>query len=326
MVQYSYMQNFNTQIDHDADAIVALDAWKKAGTYNWVLVPQTSEEPIIVHSEPKKDARIAGRLMFFPGFAAYRDFALLVQAPDAGFALSPIDVTHFELVGLVDGRHEFISFRAGYVPRPPNEQERAFLAPLVHECLGLLMRFEEYPGLPVKYAKEQSMFARKEGLDGKWSDGPVAMPKDSPLPREERIALGKKECDMAVKLPFAEGESWEVDFYGVPACRTEEPDPRIMYLLAAVDVKTGERKLWDRMSVSKTGDGGLKQLWESLAQRLLLAILRHGRIPGAVNVRSGRMARFLRPLGLQIPFRLVQHVKLAVLDEVIKAAIQSKTI
>ena len=326
MVQYSHMQNSTSQIDHDAAAIVALNAWAKAGSYNWVLVPQTSEEPVVVHAEPKKDDQVSGRLMFFPGFAAYRDFALLVQAPDAGLALSPIDVTHFELVGLADGRHEFVCFRAGYLPRQANERERAFLAPLVHECLGLLMRFEEEPELPVKYAQEQAMFARKEGLDGKWRDGPVATPKDPPLPREERITLGRKECDAAASLPFAEGESWEVDFYEVPACRTEEPDPRIMYLFAAVDANTGERKLWDRMSVPKTGDGGLKQLWESLAQRLLLAILKHGRIPGAVNVRSGRMARFLRPLGLQIPFRLVQHGKLAVLDEVMKVAIQSKTI
>ena len=320
-----------TTLEEDAKSIVALNAWSKAAAYNWVLVPQTSEEPIIVHVDAKSNGPVAGRLMFFPGFAAYRDFALLLQAPDLGLALSPLDVTHWELVGLTDGRYEIHSFRTGFVPHLVDKEEQTFLAPLVHECRGLLMRFEEDTELPAKYAADQAMFGRKEGLDGKWRDGPVPLPKEPPRPREERIALGSRECAVAARLPFNENESWEVDFFGVPACRTEDPQPRIMYLFAAVDAQTGERRVWDRMSVPKNGGtpedaGGLKPMWESLAQRLLAAILRHGRIPGAVNVRSGRMARFLRPLGLQIPFRLVQHGKLPALDAALANAFKTKTV
>ena len=320
-----------TSLDEDAKAIVALNAWKKAATDNWALVPQTSEEPIVVHADAKAEGPVAGRLVFFPGFAAYRDFALLLQAPDMGLALSPLDVTHWELVGLTDGRHELHSFRTGFVPHLADRDERTFLAPLVHECLGLLMRFEENTELPAKYAADQALFGRKEGLDGKWRDGPVPLPKEMPVPREERISLGKRECAAAVRLPFDESESWEVDFFGVPACRTDDPQPRIMYLFAAVDAQTGERRVWDRMSVPKnvgtaaTADV-LKPMWESLAQRLLVAILKRGRIPGAVNVRSGRMARFLRPLGLQIPFRLVQHAKLLALDTALANAFKTKTV
>ena len=130
-------------IDKDARAIVALGVWKKASVYNWVLSPQTSEEPIVVHVESKNDGPVAGRIFFFPGFAAYRDFALLLQAPDAGIALSPLDVTHWELIGFTDGRYEMHSFRTGYAPHLADADELTFLAPLVHECLGLLMRFEE---------------------------------------------------------------------------------------------------------------------------------------------------------------------------------------
>ena len=313
-------------IDADAQSIVALNVWRKAGVYNWALLPQTSAEPIVVHVESKPQGAIAGRLLFFPGFAAYRDFALLLQAPDMGLALSQIDVTHWELVGMNDGRHEFQTFRTGYAPRLANDADRAFLAPLVHECLGLMIRFDEEPELPVKFADDKALFARQEGLDGKWHDAPCPMPKDPPLAREERIALGRKECAAAAQLTFAEGEAWEVDFFGVPACRTEEPEPRIMYLFAAVDAQTGRRRAWDRMSVTGNAPDGLKPLWEGLAQRLLAAILRHGRIPGAVNIRSERMARFLRPLGLQIPFRLVQHAKLPALDAELEASIQNRTI
>lgn len=318
--------NTSESIDADAKAIVALDAWKRAGTYNWVLVPQTCDEPIIVSVEAKQEGPVVGRLLFFPGFAAYRDFALLMQAPDMGLAISRIDVTHWALVGLKGGGYELQTFRAGYAPRLANEPERALLAPLIHECLGLMFRFEENPELPAKYASEQAMFARQEGLDGKWRDGSYPTPKDPPMPREERIALGRRECTAAAHLPFAEGEEWQVDFFGVPAFRTEEPEPRIMYLFAAVDARTGARCAWDRMSVSTKSNEGLKPLWESLAQRLLQAILKHGRIPGAVSVRSGRMARFLRPLGLQIPFRIVMHSKLPALDMTVKGALQSKTI
>ena len=318
-------------LDSDAKAIVALGAWKRAETYNWVLAPQTSEEPLIVHVDPKSEGNVAGRLLFFPGFSAYRDYALLMQAPDLGLAISPIDVTHWALVGLADGGYELHTYRTGYAPHLADASDRAFLAPLVHECLGLLMRFEEEPELPAKFASDQSMFSRKEGLDGKWHDSPFPMPKDPPAPHRERISLGQRECVAAARLPFAEGEVWQVDFFGVPACRTEEPQPRIMYLFAAVDARTGLRRTWDRMSVSSRSadapsSAALKPLWESLAQRLLQAILKNGRIPGAVEVRSGRMARFLRPLGLQIPFRLVQRMKLSTLDAAVKNALKTQTI
>ena len=150
-----------TSLEEDAKSIVALNVWEKAAVYNWVLVPQTSEEPVIVHVDAKSNGPVVGRIMFFPGVAAYRDFALLLQAPDMGLAISPLDVAHWELVGLTDGRYEIHSFRTGFVPHLADRDERAFLAPLVHECLGLLMRIEEDAELPAKYAADQAMFARK---------------------------------------------------------------------------------------------------------------------------------------------------------------------
>lgn len=313
-------------LDSDAKAIVGLNVWKKVAAYNWVLVPQTCDEPVVVHVDQHADAKVSGRLMFFAGFAAYRDFVLLRQAPDLGLALSPIDITHWELVGLADGGYELHSFKTGYLPRLADDEERRFLAPLVHECLGLMFRFEETPDLPMCYAGENALFARKEGLDGKWRDGPQPAPKEPPVQRNERISLDLKMCASAAAMPFVNEESWDVDFYSVAACRTEEPHPRIMYLFAAVDSTSGERRVWDRMSVAHGAPQGLKPLWEGLAQRLLAAIVKHGRIPGSVNVRSGRMARFLRPLGLQIPFRLVQHGKLPALDDALRHALETKTV
>lgn len=315
-------------IESDAKALVALNAWQRTMRCNWALVSQLSDEPMLVHVECASDREkgpVAGRLMFFPGFAAYRDFAILKQAPDMGFALTNLDIRHYELIALKDGGYELHAFKPGFVPRPADEATRALLAPLVHECLGLMMRFEEETELVAKYKDENALFARFEGLDGKWKDGPLPVPQKE-VRNEERITLGKSECAAAAHLPFSNNEAWEVDFYSVPACHTNESEPRILYLFAAVDAATGLVRCWERLSVDPKGEGGLKPLWESLAQRLLKAILANGRIPGAVGIRSGRMARFLRPLGLQIPFRLVHHRQLPALDAALRRAVQGKKV
>ncbi len=315
------------QLDSDALAIVRLNAWKKAAAYNWIVESQTCAEPVIVHVEFRDDDPSFGRMMLFPGFAAYRDYALLRNSPDAGLAISPLDILHWELAGKSDGSAELQSFSPGYAPHPVvADEERALLAPIVRECRGVMMRIEEDSELPARFAGENALFARREGLDGKWRDAPYPGPKELPLLREERIVLNRSECDAAGRLPFIPDEAWEVDFLCVPVCRTDEPRARLMYLLAGVDARTGERKVWDRMSVSPTAENGLQELWESLAGRLLKAMLKAGRIPGAVNVRSARMARFLRPLGLQIPFRLVQHGKLPALTAALDRAAKDRTL
>ena len=83
--------------------------------------------------------------------------------------------------------------------------------------------------------------------------------------------------------------------------------------------------VWDRLSVDGKADG-LKRLWEGHAQRLLNGVVAWGRVPGQIHVRSGRMMRFIRPLGLQLPFKLVQHAKLPALDSVVDLAIQTKKV
>ena len=111
----------------------------------------------------------------------------------------------------------------------------------------------------------------------------------------------------------------------VPAYQTREKRSRFLYILAAVDSATGERRVWEKMSVDGK-PGGLKRMWEAHAQRVLDRILVEGRIPGALHVRSPRMARFLRPLGMQLPFKLVQFAKLPALEATLELAIRSNTI
>ena len=48
-------------------------------------------------------------------------------------------------------------------------------------------------------------------------------------------------------------------------------------------------------------------MWESVPQKVLDGLIARGRMPGEVKVTSGRVFRLLRPLCIDIPFRLSLH-------------------
>ena len=310
-----------------ARAIAALNLWERASAHNWALVPQTSEMPYLVSvvRERKPGSPVIGRMMLFPGFATFRDFMLSRRVSDFGVGMSPIDFSHFELVSAKGGVVELFVYEPGFVPRALTADEKAFLAPLLYECYGVMLRLDENPELPLSYAKDGALFARKEIVNSTWVDGPLKPPDDRQNPYTEQVSLKKASCEAGAKLPMAQAEKWEIDFVMVPAYQTKEARSRFLYILAAVDAATAERKVWCKMSVDGRADG-LKRLWEGHAQRVLDRILALGRIPGEIHVRSQRMARFLRPLGMQLPFKLVQFSKLASLDAALELSIRSNTI
>ena len=312
-----------------AAAIAELNVWDKVSAHNWALVPQTSEEPYIVTAGPEKDrdkGPVVGRLLLFPGFENFRNFAITRRVPEFGVWMSPLEFRHWEVIAVRKGPAEIFGYLPGYVPQPPSPADQAFLAPLLYESLGVLMRVEEDPQLPLRYfEKEHALFARKEVVEGVWQDGPLRMPPDDEVKFVERIQLDTAKCKLAAKLPVAADEKWEVDFVMVPSYQTREARSRFLYVLAAVDAATGERRVWEQMSVDGK-PGGLKRMWEAHAQRMLDRILVLGRVPGELHVRTGRMMRFLRPLGLQLPFKLVQHAKLPTLDAVLELAVRSGTV
>ena len=136
---------------------------------------------------------------------------------------------------------------------------------------------------------------------------------------------GGNEEAMSPHLYNAAKRHPEIDFVMVPTYQTREKRSRFLYVLAGVDAATGERRVWEKMSVDGK-PGGLKRLWEAHAQRVLDRILIEGRVPGELHVRSQRVMRFLRPLGLQLPFKLVQHEKLPSLATALDLAVRSGTV
>ena len=314
-------------VNEIAKAIASLNLWEKAAAHNWALVPQTSELPYLASAmvENKKGSPVIGRLHLFPGFVPFRDFMLSRRMSDFGVGMSPMDFDHFELVSAKRGVTNLFVYEPGFVPRALTDDERAFIAPLLYECYGLMLRLDENPDLPLAYVKENALFARKEVSENVWIDGPLKLPDERQNPYTEQVSLNKAKCAAAAKLPVAGAEKWEVDFVMVPSYQTREKRARFLYVLAAVDAATGERRVWEQMSVDGK-PGGLKRMWEAHAQRVLDRILVEGRIPGALHVRSPRMARFLRPLGMQLPFKLVQHAKLQTLEAVLELAVRSGTV
>lgn len=308
-------------------AIAALKPWATAGRHNWALVPQTSAEPYIamVVDEQKREGVVAGRLMLFPGFGTFRDFLIARQVNDYGVEMSPLDFPHYEAVGLKNGKVELFVYEPGFVPVPPAAERSAELATLLNECYGIMLRLEENPELPLAYVDKKAMFARKEVVENVWVDGPFMLPKEDVVQQVERIELKKADCAKAKELPVFPKETWELDFVMMPTYHTAGPRKRFLYLFAAVNVENGERMVWERLSVDEDG-GGLKPLWENHAQRLLDAIISWGRVPGEIHVRSGRMMRFIRPLGLQLPFKVVRHEKLPALESTIDLAVKNRKI
>ena len=304
-----------------ARELARLNVWEKVAKHNFAIISEMALEPYLVSVNLEKAGPIAGRLLLFPGFDVFRDYRLFQEVPDYGVAMSLLDFTHWEVIALRDGTVQLYAYEPGYVPRPLSAEELSLLAPVLYECYGLFMRMEEEPDLPAKYVTQDSqrMFARKEGLDGKWRDTPLELP---PVPNplyQEQVLLDKKKCAEAAKLGIDESVSWQIEFAQLPNFHTREDRPRFLYLFAGVDETSGTRVIWDKASVSGQPNG-LKSLWEGLSARLLLAVLRAGRIPAAVKVRSARLARLIRPLGLQLPFKLVQQSKLAaVVDEINRA-------
>ena len=143
-------------INEIAKAIAALNLGEKAATHNWALVPQTSELPYLVNVvvENKKNSPVIGRLHLFPGFVPFRDFMISRRVTDFGVGMSPMDFDHFELVSAKGGVTELFVYEPGFVPRALTDDERVFLAPLLYECYGLMMRLEENPDLPEGWAKQ----------------------------------------------------------------------------------------------------------------------------------------------------------------------------
>lgn len=291
----------------------ALGLWGEFGRFTWAVRLNGFAVPYFCTVARGDGNPVCIRFMMLEGWQTLHDFVRTGHDHNFGCYSNPMELPHFEMVVLASGETKLYRHDPGYFPRALNARESELCARMLWEAYGLLLRFESERTLPLRFAEDKAMFARIEGTDGVWRDEPLPIPH--PPPYVERVTFEKADFARAKDLPFVADEVLDVDFRLLPNVTTCEPRPRCCYLLAGMDAKSGEKVIWNKMSVN--GDCGLKSLWERMAPRFLKHLLARGHIPGEVRLCSGRVFRMLRPMTVEIPFKLSLHDRLPQLETAI---------
>ena len=290
------------RIDEIAAKMDALGLWELLLPYNVALKPRGTALPYFCTLMKGDGSSVRYRLLLLEGWQTMHDYVLTRVDVNYGIYSTPSEMPHFELVMPVGAAPICFRHDPGYVPGAVPQDRQEFVAKLLWETYGLLLRLESNRSLPMSFAGERSIFARVEGADGTWADAPLAIP-DAP-PYVEKISFEKADVKKAQDLPLAD-DVWELDFALNLSVITKETRARTVYTLLAVDAATKKRVVDSNASVHP--ELGLRGLWESMPQQVLRSFIRAGRVPGEVQVRSGRVFRFLRALCQELPFKLSMH-------------------
>ncbi len=281
----------------------ALGLWDILVPYNFAVKPFGTVFPYFCTILKDERKPIKVRFLMLEGWQTLHDYVRTRMDNNFGFYSTPMEMPHLELVVLETGELKLFRHDTGYLPQEANAFQRELASRILWEAYGVMMRVEADTKLPLKFADEKSLFARVETEKGKWEDKPLIIP--DPPPHTEKISFQKEDIKAAQDLPFVKDDVLELDFRLLPGVVTKESRPRCVYGLEAFDSKTGERVIDSRASVQL--DLGLKGLWESMPGHVLKAIIHRGKVPGEIKTCSGRVFRFLRPLCLELSFKLSLH-------------------
>lgn len=283
----------------------ALGLWNSLAPYNWAVKPNGTAFPYFCNILPC-DGDVKVRFLMLEGWRTLHDYVHLRADRAFGVFSSPIEFPHFELVVLSTGEIKLFRHDTGFMPRAVEGREIDIVEKIMWEAYGVMLRVESDPNLPMRFAAEKSVFARVEDKAGVWRDEPLEIP--DPQPYVERISFKTDDIKKAKDLPLVQTEMLDVDFRLLPGVATADPRPRSVYQLLVKDSLSGRCEADRRVSIKSAS--GLKSLWETMPQCFLEELLSRGRVPGRVRVPSGRIFRFLRPLCIELPFRLSIHESL----------------
>ena len=278
----------------------ALGIWDRFFGCHWAIKPRGSAFPYFCAAVPGEKPPVKVRLMLLDGWQTLHDFLRLQVDRSFGFCSSPMELPHFELVVLTDGKMRLFRHDPCYMPQEVPPDRQPFCAKILWEVYGVMMRVESDPGVPMMYAAERAVFSRVEGRDGRWADQPLELIQ--PRPHVEKIAFPKADIAKAKDRPFAKEEALSVDFRLQLGVMTRERRPRVCYCLVGVNPATSVREVFAQ--VSPNPEGGLRALWEEMPAQLLKRLIERGTIPGEIRVCSLRVYRMLRPLVVELPFKL----------------------
>ena len=288
-----------------------LGLWELLAPYNWALKPRGTVFPYFCTVLKGDRKPVKARFLMLEGWQTLHEYVHVRVDRNFGFYSTPMEFPHYELVVLESGETHLFRHDTGYMPLVANAAQREFAAKMLWEAFGVMLRVETDRNLPMKFSDDQAIFARVEGPDGKWTDEPLAIPP--PRPHVEKVSFAKADVQKAVDLPLSSKDVIELDFRILPSVMTKEPRPRCVYALVGVDGATGAKLLDSRVSMHP--EAGLKGLWESMPVQVMNELVRLGKVPGEIRLCSGRVFRLLRPMCLDLPFKLVLRDSLPQLDK-----------
>ena len=293
----------------------ALGLWKLLEPYNFAVKPAKSAIPYFCIVMPGDSRPVKVRFLMLDGWQTLHDFIRTRIDHNFGFYSSPAEFPHYELMVLDKGPVSLFRHDTGFMPGLASDAQRQLVAKVLWEAYGVMMRIEADRQLPLSFASERAIFARVESGDGTWSDAPLEIP--SPRAHVEKISFAKEDIAKAKDLPLIRDEAVELDFRLLPRLMTnEKPRPRSVYEIRAIFSATGNLAFSGRTSIR--GDSSLRSMWEEMPGQVLKMFIRLGRFPGEIRVCSGRVFRMLRPLCMELPFRLSLHDQLPRLEESFK--------
>lgn len=285
----------------------SLALWELLGRGNFAVCPRGTAFPYFVTVLAGDGKPVKTRLLMLEGWQTLHDYVRKRMDENFGFYTTPAEMPHLELDVCANGQFHLFRHDPCYVPRVANGTDRALAVRILWETYGIMLRLEGDPRLPFKYADERAIFARVEQSDGTWVDAPLKVA--DPPPYKERVSLPKDDLKRAKDLPFEKEDVVEIDFRLRTDMLTREKRPRSVYGLKIVDPRNGE--VWADCTVSPSPEAGLKALWETVPPQVLKLLIRRGKVPGEVRLRSGRLFRLLKTICIELPIKLSMHDKLS---------------
>jgi len=294
-----------------ATRMEALGLWAALAPYNFVVKPRGTALPyfctvMLGGGHPA----VSARFVMLEGWQTCHDFVNVRADESYGFYTSPIEMAHYELVYLKDGGKKIFRHDPCFMPHETDATQRALVSRILWQAYGVMMRLETEPKLPLKFMDERAMFGRLETGDGVWEDHAFLIPPARPP--TEKVVVPTATLKAAKDLPLVAGDVLDVDMRILPYLATAEKRPRTVFGLVGVVPSTGEKAI--NVRCSPEPEGGLRALWETMPGRILEALVRRGRIPGEIRCSSGRVFRLLRPLCMDLPFKLTLKSSLPELE------------
>ncbi len=202
----------------------------------------------------------------------------------------------------------FRSIMPGYHPWLPDERERALLEAALYQVLGMTLRSEaDSAFLRERFPGEILM--RKLNAKGEWQD---AWEKVKNVADEEvEVRIEARRLQAIAERPLRK-VTMQLDLVFTPlTIRPDGQRPQTAYVLLAVDAASGYILSGELLQATE----GIATMWSQIPGRLLSIFEQLGGCPECIEIGNDRMANLLRPLSEHLPFKMVRHEKLQMLEK-----------